>query len=48
MKTEFFENAERPKIFDEFMDPNDVAEKIIDNLKSDEPQEELLLKRPVK
>lgn len=47
MKTNFFENA-KPGSYDDFMDPVDVAKKIIDNLKQESPEEELIIKRPTK
>ena len=46
MKTEIFGNA-RPKNFDDFMEPEYVAEKVINNLKKDDPEEELVIQRPL-
>ncbi len=44
-KTELFHEAV-PKNFDQFMSPEEVAEKIIANLESDTPETQLVLKRP--
>lgn len=44
MKTNLF-NEKKPENYEEYMDPNEVAEKVIENLKSDNPQEELVLRR---
>ena len=44
MKTELF-NKGKPDNFNDFMDPNDIAEKVINNLKSDNPELELVIKR---
>ncbi len=44
-KTELFHGAV-PKNFDQFMTPEEVAEKIIANLESDTPETQLVLKRP--
>ncbi|MFA4975794.1 MAG: SDR family oxidoreductase [Candidatus Paceibacterota bacterium] len=43
-KTDLF-RENKPENFDSFMDPNDVANKIIENLKKDIPLEELIIKR---
>lgn len=45
MKTDFF-NKGKPDDFDKFMQPDYVAEKIINNLKQDEPIKDLIIKRP--
>jgi short-subunit dehydrogenase len=45
MKTEFF-NEQIPENYDKYMDPESVAQKIIENLKKEKPEEELILKRP--
>ncbi len=45
MKTELFDKG-RPENFAEYMDPNEVAEKIVANMKLEEPVEELVLDRP--
>jgi len=42
MKTDIFENN-KPANFDNFMDPNFVAQKIIENLKKDIPEEEFII-----
>ena len=44
IKTDIF-GENRPDDFDSFMDPNFVADKIIENLKKDKPDEELIIKR---
>ena len=44
MRTNLFDES-RPKNYDEFMDPNFVAEKIVKNLSQDKPLEELIIKR---
>jgi len=44
MKTSIFDEK-RPSNFDEFMDPNEVAQKIVDNLKKDKPEEEMVIRR---
>lgn len=45
MKTDLF-NEEPPKNIDEFMSVDSVAEKIIENLEIENPETELILKRP--
>jgi short-subunit dehydrogenase len=47
MKTNFFDEA-KPDQYEDFMNPDDVARKIIDNIKLEEPEEELILRRPKK
>jgi len=47
MKTNFFDE-QKPKDYDEFMDAEYVAEKMIENLKKDKPKIELVVKRPGK
>jgi len=44
MRTNLFDEK-KPEKYNEFMDPNDVALKIIDNLKKDIPEEELIIKQ---
>jgi short-subunit dehydrogenase len=44
MQTNLFDEN-RPKNYDEFMDPNFVAQKIVQDLKSKKPKEELIIKR---
>lgn len=44
MKTSIFDEA-KPSNYDEFMNPDDVAKKIVDNLKKDKPEEELVVRR---
>lgn len=45
MKTDIFGEA-RPDNFDDFMETSYVAEKVIDNLKKEFPEEELIIQRP--
>ena len=45
MKTNLFDEA-KPKDYDAYMSPDYVADILIDNLKSDKPQEEIIIKRP--
>lgn len=45
MKTHLFDSS-KPADFDLFMDPNDAALKLIDNLKLENPETELIIKRP--
>lgn len=45
IKTELF-NESVPANFDQFMNVDEVAEKIINNLEKDEPEEQLIIKRP--
>ncbi len=44
MKTSIFDEG-RPDNFDDFMDPHEVAQKVIGNLKEENPVEELIIKR---
>jgi 3-oxoacyl-[acyl-carrier protein] reductase len=46
MKTGLFGEA-KPDDWDNFMEPEYVAWKVIDNLKKESPEEELVIKRPV-
>ncbi len=43
-----FHDEKKPADWEDFMDPADVAEKIVANLKADAPEKELVLKRPRK
>ncbi len=45
MKTEFF-REQVPSDYEQYQDPKIVAKGIIDNLKKDRPDEELILRRP--
>ncbi len=45
IKTELFNEAV-PANFDQFMDVDEVAQKIIDNLELDIPETQLIIKRP--
>jgi NAD(P)-dependent dehydrogenase (short-subunit alcohol dehydrogenase family) len=45
MKTPFFDEA-RPSVYHKFMDPFNIAQKIVVNLKKDTPEEEQILQRP--
>jgi len=45
MQTNFFDEK-RPDNYEEYMKPEMVADKIIKNLKSKKPEEELIIKRP--
>lgn len=45
IKTNLFNEAV-PKNFDQFMEVDEVAQKIIDNLEKDEPETQLIIKRP--
>lgn len=47
MKTHFFDE-QRPADYNDYMDPKIVAEKIVENLKSDIMEEDLIIKRPQK
>lgn len=47
MKTNFFDEA-KPEAYGDFMEPASVASKIIDNIKLDKPEEELIIRRPKK
>lgn len=47
MKTEIF-GENKPDNFNDFMEPEYVAEKVIDNLKLENPEEELIVQRPTK
>jgi len=44
MRTNLFDES-KPENYDEFMDPNFVAEKIIQNLKLEKPKEEIIIKK---
>ena len=44
MRTNLFDEN-RPKNYDDFMDPNFVAQKIIQNLRLEKPKEEIIIKR---
>lgn len=46
MKTHLYDEA-KPADFDQYMDPYEVAEKVIKNIELDSPEEEQILKRPV-
>jgi short-subunit dehydrogenase len=46
MQTNFFDE-DKPYDYNQFMDPNSVAEKIIENLKKNDPEEELVIRRNV-
>jgi NAD(P)-dependent dehydrogenase (short-subunit alcohol dehydrogenase family) len=45
MKTDLFNEA-KPENLGEFMSPTEIAQKIVANLESDEPEIQLVLKRP--
>lgn len=45
MKTDIF-GENKPENFNDFMEVKDVAKKVIDNLKLENPEEELVIKRP--
>ena len=45
MKTNFFDE-QTPDDYDKYMEASTVGEKIIDNLKKDEPEEEQIIRRP--
>lgn len=47
MKTEIF-GENKPDNYNKFMEPEYVAEKVIDNLKKENPLEELIIQRPIK
>jgi NAD(P)-dependent dehydrogenase (short-subunit alcohol dehydrogenase family) len=47
MKTDIF-GQNKPDNYDNFMNPEYVAEKVIDNLKLDNPEAELVIQRPKK
>lgn len=44
MQTNLFDEK-KPEKYTEFMDPNEVAEKIVENLKKENPEEELIIRR---
>lgn len=46
-KTDLFKDN-KPGNYDDFMDPKDLAEKIVKNLEQEDPEQELILKRPSK
>ncbi len=45
IKTDLF-NKEKPANIDQFLSPEDVAQKIIENIELDKPEEQLIIKRP--
>lgn len=45
MQTQIFDEK-KPVDYDKYMDPNFVAGTVIENLKKDNPEEELIIKRP--
>jgi len=45
IKTDLF-NEKKPEDFDDFMSPESVAQKIVDNLEKLEPETEMVLRRP--
>ena len=45
MRTNFFDE-QKPSDYEQYQDPAIVAKGIIDNLKKDRPEEELILRRP--
>ncbi len=47
IKTHLFDE-DKPKNFEDYMDPSSVATKIIENIKKENPKEELVLKRKKK
>lgn len=47
MKTEIYKDK-YPSDFEEYMEVDAVAKKVVDNLKADDPQVDLVIKRPVK
>ena len=47
IKTELYP-VDKPSNFDDFMEPSYVANIIIENLKKENPEEELIIKRPTK
>lgn len=47
MKTEIF-GENKPNNYSDFMEPEYVAERVIDNLKKENPEEELVIQRPTK
>jgi len=44
MRTNLFDE-QKPEDFEQYMDPKSVAQKIVDNLKKENPEEELVIKR---
>ena len=46
MKTNLFDERGRSQNYNIFMEPSNVARKIIENLKKENPEEELILRRP--
>ena len=44
MRTNLFDES-RPENYDEYMNPSDVAEKIVRNLKAENPEEEFVVRR---
>ncbi len=47
MQTNFFDE-DKPQDYLDLMDPKSVADKVIENLKKENPEEELIIKRPGK
>ncbi len=47
MKTNLFDEK-KPADFDDYMDPNDIAKKIVDNIESENGELELIIRRPKK
>jgi NAD(P)-dependent dehydrogenase (short-subunit alcohol dehydrogenase family) len=45
MQTEIF-SGDKPEEYSQFLDPNWVAQKIMENIQSDGPEDELVLRRP--
>lgn len=45
MQTHLFDE-QRPENYDQYMDPKIVAEKVVANLEQEDPEEELIIKRP--
>lgn len=46
MQTNFFDEK-KPENYVEYMNPSFVAQKIVENIKKNQPEEELIIKRPV-
>jgi len=46
-KTNLFDEK-KPADFDDYMDPTEIATKIVNNIESDNPEIELIIKRPKK
>jgi hypothetical protein len=45
MKTELFDEK-RPDDYNDYMEPEDVAQKIVANMLAEDPEEDQILKRP--